>query len=63
MLKRLLLVALVTLIGLSSASAQFNKAEMQFLMTPYKMMIGENVSTTRIDGKPYCTDYHHYRIY
>jgi len=31
MLKKLLLVALVAFIGLSTASAQFNKAELNFL--------------------------------
>ncbi|MFA5012677.1 MAG: T9SS type A sorting domain-containing protein [Ignavibacteria bacterium] len=52
MLKRLLLVGLIAIIGISTADAQFSKAEWKFLLTPHKMMYGENVSTTRVDGKP-----------
>ncbi len=53
MLKKLLLVALVAFIGYSTASAQFSQAEWKYLLTPHKMMFGENVTTTRVDGKPY----------
>ena len=52
MLKRLLLVGLVALIGYSTASAQFSKAEWNYLLTPHKMMFGEYATTTRVDGKP-----------
>lgn len=51
MLKKLLLVALVALIGLSTASAQFNKAELNFLRTPYKVqMNGDALTGVRVDG-------------
>jgi hypothetical protein len=53
MLKRLLLVALVALIGLSTASAQFNKAEVNFLRTPYKVqMNGDALVGDREYGMP-----------
>jgi len=53
MLKRLLLVALVALIGFSTVSAQFNKAELNFLNTPFKVQVnGDAVSGVRVDGKP-----------
>jgi len=52
MLKKLLLVALVALFGISTASAQFSQAEWKYLLTPHKMMFGETVTTTRVDGKP-----------
>jgi hypothetical protein len=52
MLKRLLLVALVALIGLSTASAQFNKAELNFLRTEFKVqMNGDALVGVRADGK------------
>jgi hypothetical protein len=52
MLRKLLLVALVALIGISTASAQFNKAEQQFLRTAYRVRVdGDAFKSSRIDGK------------
>ena len=52
MFKKLLLVVLIALFGLSTASAQFNKAELNFLKTPFKMqMNGDAVVGVRVDGK------------
>lgn len=53
MLKKLLLVALVALVGFSTASAQFNKAELNFLRTEFKVqMIGDALVGVRVDGMP-----------
>lgn len=51
MLKKLLLVALVALVGFSTASAQFSKAELDFLRTPFKVqMNGDALTGVRVDG-------------
>jgi Secretion system C-terminal sorting domain len=50
MLKRLLLVALVALLGFSTVSAQFNKAETNFLQTPFKVQMNGDVVVSMIDG-------------
>ena len=53
MLKKLLLVALVALVGFSTASAQFNKAELNFLRTQFKVqMNGDALVGVRVDGMP-----------
>lgn len=53
MLKKLLLVALVALIGFSTASAQFSKAELDFLRTPFKVQYnGDALVGVRTDGMP-----------
>ncbi|MCU0371975.1 MAG: T9SS type A sorting domain-containing protein [Ignavibacteria bacterium] len=53
MLKRLLLVALLIAVGCSVASAQFSKAEQEFLRTPFKVkMVGDALVGVRTDGMP-----------
>jgi hypothetical protein len=53
MLKRLLLVALLVAVGCSVASAQFSKAEQEFLRTPFKInVIGDALVGVRVDGMP-----------
>ncbi len=51
MLKKLLLVALVALVGFGTASAQFSKAELDFLRTPFKVQFnGDALAGVRVDG-------------
>lgn len=53
MLKKLLLVVLVAMIGASTASAQFSKAEQDFLRTPFKVVMkGDALVGVRADGMP-----------
>ncbi len=53
MLKKLLLVVLAAMIGASTASAQFSKAEQDFLRTPFKVVMnGDALVGVRADGMP-----------
>lgn len=53
MLKKLLLTVLIITVSCSFTSAQFSKAEQDFLRTPFKIkMIGDAFVSVRADGMP-----------